>query len=100
MKHGRVSRQVRRRVAAMPDRFRSCPDGLSETAINRLIRDVYAEIATAPRPTSRLMDATAAVRARRRAVRQTLASVVRALPANGPVAAGSATESAVGSEVA
>jgi hypothetical protein len=101
MKRGRVSRQVRRRIAAMPDRFRSCPDGLSEAAINRLIGEVYAEIAiaTAPRPTSRLMDATAAERAQRRAVRQTLASVVRALPATGP-ATGSATDFAAGSEVA
>ena len=93
MKHGRVPRQVRRRVAALPDRFRSCPDGLSEQAINRLIRAVYDEIATAPRPTSRLMAGTAAERARRRSVRQALGSVVRALPTAGSVAAGSATDS-------
>jgi hypothetical protein len=62
------------------------PDGLDIEAIDALITDVYAEIANAPRPTSALMDGTAAERRRRRMARRAIASVVRSLPTTRPVA--------------
>lgn len=81
MKSANLSRGLRKRVAAIPPRLRSCPDGLTERSINALIQDVYREIADAPRPTSALLDGTAAERRRRRIERRAIASVVRALPA-------------------
>lgn len=81
MKTANLSRGLRKQVAAIPPRMRSCPDGLTEPAINALIQDVYREIADAPRPTSALLDGTAAERRRRRTARRAIASVIRALPA-------------------
>jgi hypothetical protein len=57
------------------------PDGLDETAIDRLIAQVVAgEVEVAPEPTSALVDGSAAERRRRRMERRALAAVVRSLP--------------------
>lgn len=56
------------------------PDGLALAAINALIREVYAELAAAPEPTSALLDRSAAERRHRRMERQTADDLDRALP--------------------
>jgi hypothetical protein len=56
-------------------------DGLDETAIDRLIAQVAADVTVAPEPTSALVDGSAAERRRRRMERRALAAVVRSLPA-------------------
>jgi hypothetical protein len=56
------------------------PDGLDETAIDRLIAQVAGEVEVAPEPTSALVDGSAAERRRRRMERRVLAAVVRSLP--------------------
>jgi hypothetical protein len=70
------------------------PDGLDLAAIDALIRDVYAELAIAPRPTSALLDESAAERRQRRIERRTLTEVVRTLPTHGAVRAPSGEEAA------
>jgi hypothetical protein len=55
-------------------------DGLDETAIDRLIAQVAAEVEVAPETTSALVDGSAAERRRRRMERRVLAAVVRSLP--------------------
>jgi hypothetical protein len=57
-----------------------CPDGLDGSAIEALIAEAAAHTATAPEPTSALLDGSAAERRRRRIERRALAGVVRALP--------------------
>lgn len=61
-----------------PCRF--SPDGLAEPLIDVLLQEVDAALADAPRPTSALVDGSAAERRRRRVARRAVASVVRALP--------------------
>ena len=68
-----------------PVRF--SPDGLTEQLIDALLREVDVAGAVWPRPSSALMDETAAQRryrrrARRRA-RRSVGAVVRALPVHG-----------------
>ncbi|MGH3976907.1 MAG: hypothetical protein ACRDS9_26845 [Pseudonocardiaceae bacterium] len=64
------------------------PDGLTEHAIDALLREVDAAAATESRPTSALLDGSAAEQRQRRMERRTVAAVVRALPvrrgASGP----------------
>lgn len=56
------------------------PDGLDLAAINALIREVYAELATAPEPTSALLDRSAAERRHLSIERRSAPHLVRALP--------------------
>ncbi|GAB3910959.1 hypothetical protein GCM10029964_115780 [Kibdelosporangium lantanae] len=56
------------------------PDGLGLEAINALLADVRAELRKAARPTSALLDGSAAERRRRRMERRAVGAVVRALP--------------------
>jgi hypothetical protein len=60
---------------------RYAPDGLASEALEELINRAYAEVAKAPRPTSALLDGSAAEQRRRRMERRALAAVIRALPA-------------------
>jgi hypothetical protein len=62
-----------------PERF--SPDGLTEQMIDVLLREVAG--AGWPRPSSALMDETAAQRRYRRRARRSVAAVVRALPVRG-----------------
>lgn len=57
------------------------PDGLAGKALDELIDRAYAEVAKAPRPTSALLDGTAAEQRRRRMQRRALAAVNHTLPA-------------------
>jgi hypothetical protein len=59
------------------------PDGLVGEALDELIHRAYAEVADAPRPTSALLDGSAAERRRRRMERRALAALTRALPVHG-----------------
>ncbi len=59
---------------------RYAPDGLAGEALDELISRAYAEVAKAPRPTSALLDGSAAEQRRRRIERRALAAVIRALP--------------------
>jgi hypothetical protein len=61
------------------------PDGLAGEALDELIHRAYAEVADAPRPTSTLVDGSAAERRRRRMERRALGALTRALPAHGDV---------------
>lgn len=63
-----------------PVRF--SPDGLTEQIIDALLREVDSAEAPKPRPTSALMDGTAAQRRYRREARR-CAAAVRALPVRG-----------------
>ena len=67
---------------------RYAPDGLAGAALDELINRTYAEVAKASRPTSALLDGSAAAQRRRRMERRALAAVIRALPvrrgASGP----------------
>jgi hypothetical protein len=69
---------------------RYAPDGLAGEALDELICRAYAEVAGAPRPTSALLDGSAAEQRRRRIERRALAAVIRALPVrrNDPGSAG------------
>lgn len=59
---------------------RYAPDGLVREVLDELIDRAYAEVANAPRPTSGLLDGSAAEQRRRRTERRALAAVIRALP--------------------
>ena len=56
---------------------------------DRLIEQCYAEVADAPRPTSALLDGSAAERRRRRMERRVLAALIRSLPVHQAGADGS-----------
>jgi len=56
------------------------PDGLTLEAINALLHEAHVHWAMAPRPTSGLLDGTAAERRVRRINRRAMGAVVRALP--------------------
>lgn len=64
-----------------PERF--SPDGLTEQLIDALLREVDAAGAVCPRPSSALVDETAAQRRYRRRARRSVVAVVRALPVRG-----------------
>ena len=64
-----------------PVRF--SPDGLTEQIIDVLLREVDVAAVAWPRPTSALMDGTAAQRRYRRQARRSVSAVVRALPLRG-----------------
>jgi len=69
------------------------PDGLSSDDIERLLTEARALWARSPRPTSALLDGTAARRRERREMRRAAAAVVRALPAH-PLCGSDAEEAA------
>lgn len=56
------------------------PDGLDVPAIDALISETATQTDPADRPTSALLDGSAAERRRRRIERRALAAVVRSLP--------------------
>jgi hypothetical protein len=60
--------------------YRYAPDGLAGEALEELIDRAYAEVANAPRPTSALLDGSAAEQRRRRMQRRALAAVIRTPP--------------------
>lgn len=60
--------------------YHYAPDGLVGEALDELIDRAYAEVANAPRPTSALLNGSAAEQRRRRIERRALAAVIRALP--------------------
>ena len=64
------------------------PDGLTRDMIEALLAEAREVWARLPRPTSALLDGSAARRAARRRERQVCTAVVRALPAARPVASG------------
>lgn len=64
-----------------PERF--SPDGLTEQMIDVLLREVEVAGARWPRPSSALMDETAAQRRYRRRSRRSVAAVMRVLPVRG-----------------
>ena len=59
---------------------RYVPDGLAGEALDELIDRAYAEVAKAPRPTSALLDGSAAEHRRRRTEHRALAAVLHTLP--------------------
>ena len=59
---------------------RYAPDGLAGKALDELINRAYAEVAKAPRPTSALLNGSAAEQRARRIERRAMAAVIRALP--------------------
>jgi hypothetical protein len=59
---------------------RYASDGLAGAALDELINRTYAEVAKASRPTSALLDGSAAEQRRRRMERRALAAVIPALP--------------------
>lgn len=60
--------------------YRYAPDGLVGEALDELIDRAYAEVAHAPRPTSALLNGSAAEQRRRRMEHRALAALTRALP--------------------
>ncbi|MBV9161988.1 MAG: hypothetical protein JO281_10660 [Pseudonocardiales bacterium] len=68
------------RASSTETEHRCYPDGLTEPCIDLLIDQVQAVLASAPRPTSALVDGSAAERRRSRMERRAVAAVVRALP--------------------
>jgi hypothetical protein len=60
--------------------YRSYPDGLTETVIDALIEQAYADAISPVRPTSALLDGSARERRCRRLARRAVAVVVRSLP--------------------
>jgi len=68
---------------------RHSPDGLGADDIERLLTEAQALWPGLPRPTSALLDGSAARRAARRRERRAFAAVVRALPVRGRLALGS-----------
>ncbi|MFB9906293.1 hypothetical protein [Allokutzneria oryzae] len=71
---------------------RHSPDGLTESSINRLLREVYEELdhAPPPAPTTALLDDSAAERRERRIMQRRLGATVRVLRVHrtAPVPAG------------
>ena len=63
--------------------MRFSPDGLTEQLIDALLREVDGAAVAMPRPSSALMDGTAAQRRYRRRARRSVGAVVRALPVRG-----------------
>jgi len=63
--------------------YRFAPDGLVGEALDELIDRTYAEVANAPRPTSALLDGSAAEQRRRRIERRALTALTRGLPVRG-----------------
>jgi hypothetical protein len=57
------------------------PDGLTVDAIEALLNEVEGHWARSARPTSDLLDGSAALRRERRTARRAIGAVVRALPA-------------------
>ncbi|MBP2321489.1 hypothetical protein JOF56_001874 [Kibdelosporangium banguiense] len=70
------------------------PDGLDEKTINVLLAEVQAELRTAARPTSALLDGSAAERRRRRIENRAMSAVVRTLPVRRPAASSDGQEAA------
>lgn len=70
------------------------PDGLTESVIDLLIEQAHHAIASAPRPTSALVDGSAAERRRRRMQRRAVAAVLRGLPVRPGVAGPDGREAA------
>jgi hypothetical protein len=70
------------------------PDGLDYVAINRLLAEVRAELRTAARPTSALLDGSAAERRHRRIENRAMSAVVRALPVQSRVVPSDGQEAA------
>jgi hypothetical protein len=60
--------------------YRYAPDGLTGKALDKLINRAYAEVANAPRPTSALLDGSAAEQRRPRMQHRALAAVIRTPP--------------------
>lgn len=56
------------------------PDGLTADAIESLLREMEGHWSTSVRPTSALLDGSAALRRERRETRRAIGAVVRALP--------------------
>lgn len=56
------------------------PDGLTEQSVDELLGEMDMAVLARPRPTSTLLDGTAAERRFRRQARRSVAAVVRALP--------------------
>lgn len=67
------------------DAYRYAPDGLVGEALDDLIHRAYAEVAEAPRPTSALLDGSAAEQRRRRIEHRAWAALARALTVRGDV---------------
>lgn len=65
------------------DPYRYAPDGLVGEELDELIDRAYAEVANAPRPTSALLDGSAAEQRRRRTEHRALAALTRALTVRG-----------------
>ena len=65
------------------DPYRYAPDGLVGEVLDELIDRAYAELADAPRPTSALLDGSAAEQRRRRMERRALTAFTRALAVRG-----------------
>jgi hypothetical protein len=78
---GQTGQGVRLNGNEYPERF--SPDGLTERLIDVLLREVDVAGAVWPRPSSGLMDETAAQRRYRRRARRSVGAVVRALPVHG-----------------
>jgi hypothetical protein len=55
-------------------------DGLTAEAIDALLSEMEGQWATSARPTSALLDGSAALRRERRTTRRAIGAVVRALP--------------------
>ena len=56
------------------------PDGLTVEGIDALLSEMEAHWSTSARPTSALLDGSAALRRERRTTRRRIGAVVRALP--------------------
>jgi hypothetical protein len=63
--------------------YRYAPDGLVGEVLDELIDRAYAEVASATRPTSALLNGSAAEQRRRRTQRRALAALARALAVRG-----------------
>ena len=61
-------------------------DGRTEQGIDALLREMEGEWAASVRPTSALLDGSAALRRERRTTRRRIGAVVRALPVRPQVA--------------
>ena len=61
-------------------------DGLTPHVLDALLAGIDKEIVDAPRPTSSVLDGSAAERRRRRIERRAISAVVRSLPARPSVA--------------
>lgn len=81
MLHGSVPRSITRSLNGSPVEPNHAPDGLTEQAIDALLRKLDLAAMTKPRPTSLLMDEMGTQRQHRRQARRCTAAVVRAWPA-------------------